>query len=197
MSEPTETPYRTPGEQAPLSLIEQLEAEAAAAEGAATVAALTPDEQRTAAALGRIAKAREDKAQADKVRRGFDLAAREKAARSTAPRGVLVKGIDLFELFPLGEAPAPELMPGGGVIVVRSPESLGDFHREVEHKKRDVWEIYADLLCKHTVDPVQSPSEGMKLRAFCEHFNGAAIGAGDIVAKLGGSKAQADKRGRS
>lgn len=180
--------------------IEALEAEAAAEEAAASAVKLSEDEQRAAAAIARFAKAREERAAAEKSRRGLDLAAREKRARAAYPKQ-LVKGVDLVDLFPLGSSPSAEQLPGGGVIVVRSPDPqrLKSFHTEVEHKARPVADIYADLLCESTVDPdpQKDAAAGVLLRAFCDAYPGAAIGAGDVVAKLGGSKAQADKRGRS
>jgi hypothetical protein len=182
--------------------IEALEKEAAAEEAAAALVTLSDDDRRIAAAFARKAKAREDKAAVEKARRANDLNLRLTAARAFAAPGVLLAGIDLVDLFPLGEAPDASLLPGKGVIIVRDPpHGLGGFHREIEHKKRDVWEVYADLLCapETVMDPdlKKHPEEGMKLRGFCDRYNGAAIGAGDIVAKLGGSKAQADKRGRA
>lgn len=177
--------------------IEALEALADAEEAQAKAVALSPLEARKQAVFIRRAKAREDTAAANKARRNIDMQERLALQRAKGGKSVLFAGIDLFDLFPLGEAPDVSLMPGGGVIIARSPESLGGFHREVEHKKRDLWEIHADLCCSNTVDPPTAGPEGAKLRAFFDHFNGAALGAGDIVAKLGGSKAQADKRGRS
>lgn len=179
--------------------IKALEDEIAQEEAAAKEKALSPEEQRIAAALARRAKIREDVAAAAKTRRSFDLAAREKAARAKAPKGVLVKGVDLIDFIPLGEC-TPEVeasFPTGGVIVVRSAESLGEFLRELEHKKRDSWEIFLDLLCANTVDP--SPDneiEMAKLRVAGERFNGVALNGGDVVAVLGGMKSRVDKRGR-
>ena len=180
--------------------IAALRARAEAAEQKANAAALTSDEQEIEAVLAREANAIEKAAAAAKTRRGFDLAERESAAREKAPRGVLVKGIDLFDFFQFGEAPDPALMPGGGVIVVRSPEPARFMasQTEFEHKKRALATIFADLLCEHTVYPdvAKDPAEGMKLRAFCDAYPGAATAGGDVVAKLGGSKAVQDKRGR-
>lgn len=182
--------------------IDQLEAEAATEEAAAAQVTLSDDDKRIAAAFARKAKAREDRAAVEKTKRQNELAIQEAAARAKAPKGVLVKGVDLVDLFPLGEAPPAELMPGNGVLIVRDPvNGLGGFHREIEHKKKDVWEVYTELLCHPGnvlyPDVQKDDAEGMKLRQFCERYNGAAIGAGDVVAKLGGSKAQADKRGRA
>ncbi len=181
--------------------IAALKARADAAEARATATALSAEEQEIESTLAREANAIEKAAAAAKTRRGFDLAERETAARDKAPRGVLVKGIDLFDFFQFGEAPDPALMPGGGVIVVRSPEPARFMasQTEFEHKKRAIASIFADLLCEHTVFPdvAKDAAEGMKLRAFCDAYPGAATAGGDVVAKLGGSKAQADKRGRS
>lgn len=196
MTHPIDIPHTPPA----LSFIEQLEADALAEELAAKKLELSEGEQRTAAAVARLQKAREEKAAAEKTRRGIDLATRERAARSIAGTRYLVKGVDLVDLFPLGAAPDVSQLPGGGVIIVRSPEParLKSFHTEVEHKARPVADIYGDLLCESVVDPnPQDPAHGAKLRAFIDAYPGAAIGAGDHVAKLGGSKSAADKRGRA
>jgi hypothetical protein len=182
--------------------IEALEREAAAEEEAAGKVKLSEEDKRIAAAFAKKAKAREERAAVEKQRRANDLNLRLAAARASVEPGVLLAGVDLVDLFPLGEAPDAGLLPGRGVLIVRDPvNGLGGFHREIEHKKKDVWEVYADLLCTpgNVVDPdiEKDPTEGMKLRGACDRYNGMAIGAGDIVAKLGGSKAQADKRGRA
>lgn len=179
--------------------LEAMEKEAADEEAAARAEALTPDEQRQAGVLARLAKAREERAAAARVRRANDLGTREAKARGVVPAGVLVKGIDLYELFPLGEAPPAEHFPGAGVIIVRSPiaDRLKSFHAETEHKKRPLADIFTDLICDSLVDPDPAKEgAGAKVRAFFETYPGAAIGAGDMVAKLGGSKAAVDKRGR-
>ena len=180
--------------------IAALEAEALEVEAAARLAELTPEEQRIAAALARKAAAAEAMAAAARTRRGTALATREAAARVKAAGRYLVKGIDLVDLFQLGAAPDAAKVPGDGVVIVRSPlpERLKAFQTEAEHKARPLADIFADLLCDSVIDPDPSqPANGAKLRAFCDAYPGAAIGAGDVVAKLGGSKAQADKRGRS
>jgi len=181
--------------------LQALEAQVAAEEAAALTAALSDEEQRKAALLGRLTKAREERAAAARTRRGLDLADRESKARTVVPAGVLVKGIDLYELFPLGEAPPAEHFPGAGVIIVRSPVSdrLKAFQTEAEHKKRPLADIFTDLICDSLVDPdpAKDAGAGAKVRGFFETYAGAAVGAGDIVAKLGGSKAAVDKRGRS
>lgn len=175
-----------------------LEAEAAALETAAKSIALSEDERKLADALARIAKAREDKAQTEKARREILRVEREQAARRRFPAGVLVKGIDLFDFFPADAQPSADLMPGGGVIVVRSPEPsrYDAAAAELEHKRRSIASVLADLLIDSTVDPdVDDKAAGAVLRAFCENFKGAATLAGDEVYKLGGARARADKRG--
>jgi len=183
-----------------MSRIEELKAEEAKAKAAAAVAALSEEEAEEAALLVRIAEAQAEAAAAAKTRRGIDLAARERAARAKVSPRVLVRGIDLLDLFPLGHAPDAEALPGKGVIVVRSApaEVLRTFHREAEAKERSLADIYADVLCASTIDPDEKDLvEGALLRAFCEAYPGAAIGGGEIAVRLGGSKIKADKRGRS
>jgi hypothetical protein len=175
-----------------------LEAEALEAEVIADAIRLTEDEERAASLFDRLAAAKASAAAKAKAKRDIDLATREQDAAARLGRKVLVKGIDLVSYFPPGKVPPPEHLPGGGVIVVRNPapRALGEFHAEVEHKKRSLAAIYADLLCPHVVDPPpESTEEHARLRAFCEAYEGAAIAAGDEVAKLGGSRARADKRG--
>lgn len=178
----------------------KLKAQAEEAERAAKAAELSEEEQAVADELARIAKAKEDRAAAERVRRSFDRVEREQAARSLLPPGVLVKGLDLLEFFPLGEGPDPALLPTGGVIVVRSPERE-HYNRaaaELEHKKRPMAEILADLLIESTVDPdPKDAKSGAVMRALCDAFPGAATMAGDEVYKLGGARARADKRGRA
>lgn len=179
--------------------IEALEKEALAEEEQASAAKLTPDEERASVAIARRDKAREERASAESARREIDMAGRVAVARAAIGSRAMVKGIDLVSLFPLGEAPPMVQLPGNGVIVVRSPEParMKALHAEAEAKRRPLADIFSDLVIDSTIDPdPKDPTQGMKLRAFCDAYPGAAIGAGDIVAKLGGSKAQADKRGR-
>lgn len=179
--------------------IEALEKEAAAEEEQASAAKLTPDEERAVTAIARRDKAREERAANEAARREIDMTARVAVAKAAIGSRAMVKGIDLVSLFPLGEAPPMAQLPGNGVIVVRSPEAarMKAFHAEAEAKKRPLADLFSDIVIESTIDPdPKDPTQGMKLRAFCDAYPGAAIGAGDQVAKLGGSKAQADKRGR-
>lgn len=176
-----------------------LQARAQLAEAAAKSKELSADEKLEAEFLAREARAREDMAAADKVRRENLLADREAAARIAANGAYLVKGIDLVALFPFGEAPPITAFPTGGVVVVRSPypEAMNAFYREGEHRKSPVAALYTVLLCDSTIDPEKdNPVEHGKLRMLCENYPPLAIAAGDVVAKLGGSKVEADKRGR-
>lgn len=184
--------------------IEALEREAAEEEAAAEKVKLSDEERRVQAAISRRDKAREERSAAERERRALDLAGREAAARKLVGKGVLVKGVDLLALFPLGEEPAKDLVPGNGVIIVRSPPpgkgpgTMAEFNREYEHRKQEVEDLYTTLLTENTIDPdvKKDQGEGAKLLAFCEHYPNAAIGAGDVVAKLGGARIRADKRGR-
>lgn len=201
MPHPNDTsPYRVPAEVPALSFIEQLEADAAAAEQAAEAAKLSPEEQRAQQAIARIEKAREEKAAADRARRAALLVEREARARASAGTRFLVKGIDVVDLFPLGTVPAGLQFPGDGVIIVRSPEPerMNSASAEIEHKKRPMSAIMADLLIDSTIDPdPRDPMHGAKLRAFFDTFTNAATQAGSVVLELGGMKSRGDKRGRS
>lgn len=183
-----------------MGMLDDLRAEAEAAEAEAKAVALTEEEQDAAALVARAAVAREEKAAALKAKRGLDLATRERAARSKVGQRVLVQGIDLVDFFPLGTAPDPAILPGKGVIIVRSPpaEALKTFHREGEAKERTLAEIYGDVLCASVIDPdVEKDLEaGTRLRAFLDSSPGVAIAAGERVVRLGGAKIKADKRGR-
>ncbi len=179
--------------------IEALENEAAEEEAAAAAVKLTDDEQRIAAALARREKAREARAAADKARRDIDMAARLKAAAAMAGKRYLVRGVDLVSFFQSDAVPPIEQIPGHGVLIIRSPEParFDVANAEIEHKKRPMSAILSDLLCESVIDPdvVKDPAEGMRLRAFCDAYKGAATLAGDEVYKLGGAKGKADKRG--
>lgn len=185
-------------EQKPVNRLETLRRAAEEAEAKAKAKALNSDEAEESAYHERIAKANEEAAAADRIRRANDGKAREMAAETTAAGRYLVAAVDLVECFSLGKAPPVEKLPTGGVIIVRSPEpeASDTFTREYEHKKRPLSDIFADLLCASVVDPKPDSPDGAKLRAFCDAFKDAAIDAGATVRKLGGAKAREDKRGR-
>ncbi len=183
-----------------MTRIEELRAEAEAEEAKAKSTALTEDEAEEAALVARASAAKEVMAAASKARRVLALAAKVRSAKALQGPRVLVKGIDLVDLFPAGESPDPDTMPGKGTIVVRSPapEAMKKMHAEAEHKVRPVADILTDLLCGSTIDPDASSdmAAGALLRCFCEAYPGAALGAAGHVTELGGSKAAADKRGK-
>lgn len=183
-----------------MTRIEELEAEAAAEEAAMRAEALTEEQHREVAALQRRQEAREERAANLKKKRALDLAVKEREARTRVPPSTLLKGIDLLDLFPLGESPPVEKLPGNGLIVVRHApqEVLAAFHREAEAKTKSLVEIYTEVLVASCIDP-DSRSDATvatHMRAFCEAFGGAAVGAGEIAVRLGGAKLKADKRGR-
>lgn len=186
-----------------LQEIEALEAEAIAEEAAAARATLSEETQRAADAIARRQKAREERGAKEKAERSVDLARREKKVRTVLGPSVLVKGIDLIDLFPLGEAPPLAQIPGGGILIVRfNSEAMQTWYTEAEAKVRSMPTLYADLLASCAVNednPTKDlePAAGVLLRRFCEAYPSASIGAGDIVAKMGGSKLKADKRGRA
>lgn len=178
-----------------------LEAEAKEAEQAERAADLSEDEQRAATAIARREKAIEGRAAAEKTRRVLDMAIRERRARDALGAKVPVKGIDLVDYFPLGKAPPVEQLPGGGVIIARCPppDRLKTFQSEAEHRgNKQLADIFTDLVCESTVDPdpAKDSAGGAILRAFCENYPAAASQAGTEIVRLGGAKAQADKRGR-
>src|SRR5512147_2513203 len=184
-----------------LVTIEELERQAAEAEAAATSIGLSEEERRRAAAVARIEKARETRRMAEKARRDLDRVEREEKARTSAAGRYLVRAIDLVDLFRPGASPPVEQLPGGGLLVIRSPERvrLNAANADIEHKRRPMTDILTDLLVgtnpsdSCVVDPdLAAPGEGAKLRAFCERYGGAATLAGDECYKLGGGKAQAD-----
>lgn len=180
--------------------IEALRKRTEEAEAKAKAATLTDEEQQIADLLEREKKATEDAALAARKRRALEVYEREEAARASLPPGVLVKGLDLTDFFDLGRAPDPAVMPGRGVIVVRSPDAEGydAAAAEIEHKKRSLSLILVDLLKKNMVYPdIEKDPEGGVFLAFCDGFRPAATSAGDEVYKLGGMRAQVAKRGRA
>lgn len=187
-----------------MTRLEELKAEAEAAQAESAASALTPEETEEAGWLAKSAAAREDKAANDRTRRMLDGKAREKIAVAAAAGKYLVRAVDIIDLFPVDvKAPDPKTLPGNGVIIVRSPptqprDMLGDFFREIEHKQRSMPEIYADLVVASTVDPdvAKDDVKGAVLRAFCEAYSGACIKVGDQVSELGGLRSKSDKRGR-
>lgn len=175
-----------------------LEAEALEAEAKAAANKLSPEQERAAALVARRQQAADAAAAAWKTKRTLDATARLRRARAGGPK-YLVEAIDLVDLWPAGVALIPEQLPGGGVLIVRSPEpaAADAMAVEIEHKKRKISEILADVLIASVLDPdPNDPKEGALLRAFCDAYPGAATNAGDEVVKLGGLKAKADKRGR-
>ncbi len=183
-----------------LLTIDELERQAAEAEAAAAAVELSEEERRRAAAMARLEHAREAKRSAEKRRRDIDRIAREEKARAEAGKRYLVRGLDLVDPFPPGAAPPIEHLPGGGVIIIRSPERerFNAANADIEHKKRPMADILTDLLLDCVIDPdPKAPGEGARLRAFCETYGGAALTAGHECYNLGGGKVQADKRGGS
>lgn len=181
--------------------IKALEEEVRAAEQDTAAAALTDEEKKVVALLERKRRALEERAAEERSRREVEMARRERAARAVLGSTVLVKAVDIVSLFEVGYVPPREQLPGGGVVVVRSPlpSRMDAFYADIEMKRRSLPAIYADLLCEHVVDPdvQRDAAAGALLRAFCDAYQPASIAIGDEVAKLGGSKAKADKRGRA
>lgn len=171
---------------------------AAAAAARKARSALTPDEQElhrltlqeaedTAAALA-----------AENARREIHGTALEAEARREAAGKYLVKAVDIAKRLPTAD---PELLPGKGVIVIRSapPDALRDFLREAEAKERDLPAISVALVCQSIVRPkVDAPGAGEKLQAFFESDLGIGLATSlaDEAAALGGAVAKQAKRGR-
>lgn len=189
-----------------MSAIEEMRARVAAAQQAAKAAELTDEEREMSSLVEQEREAKEARAAADASRRATDLALRVAKAEARAGGRYLVAGIDLVKLFPLGTAPPVEKLPGRGVIVVRDPErDLYDrFTREVEAKVQAHSALFTELACGCLVDERDAPKDDEEratavtlLDAFCKRFPGAAVGIGDVCAKLGGAKVAQDKRGRA
>ncbi len=179
--------------------IEELRARVAEQQAKAKAAALTDEEQEMASLFEQEKEASESMAAAEATRRANDMALRLAVAEREAGGRYLVAGVDLVKLFPVGKAPPVEKLPGKGVIVVRDPkpESYDAFTREIEAKIKPHSALYTDLLCGCSIDPKPESNDALLLRTFCERYPGASIGAGDVAAKLGGARTQADKRGRA
>lgn len=186
--------------------IDELRQKAAAAKAKAKAAELTDEERERAALLASIREDEEAEAAAQIARLDGVMVQRVGAARARANGQYLVDGVNLLRLFPLGSAPGPvSKLPGGGVLVLRDPgEAYDAFTREIEAKQKPHAAIFTDLLCTCLVDERDKPQDdderaaaAILLRAFCERYKGAAVAAGDVAAKLGGARAQADKRGRT
>lgn len=191
-----------------LTLAEQLAAlTAEAAQIEADAAPLGAEEQAIADAHERIKAAKQTRAVNAARRRGIDMAARLATARTRFPADVMLEGVDLVALFPLGSPPPAEKLPNGGVVIVRNPEPAVESNLlvELEHKNgpgaRKVDALLIDLLLKSVVDPDAGAgdaggAEGMRLQAFCASYPAAAVQAAGVCRRLGGAKAQESKRGR-
>lgn len=168
-----------------------LEAETKAAEKAADDVALNEDEKRKHALLERVARAKAARADAEKARR--EILAGEKVASAQEATGgqYLVRAIDLASFFPFGEAPTVDRLPGGGVIIVRSPteKAAAAWNKSVKPNK-DNSAAFVDLAIASTVDP--GPDDPL-LRAFFDAYPLAGTNAGNIVCELGGLKIATDK----
>jgi len=182
--------------------IEEIKAAAAAARGQAAQA-LTGDQAALVEALAEEQDAQEALAAELTKLRGLVLAERVEKARAAAAGAYLVQGIDLVGLHPLGSFPvepsglAPSL-PGGGAIVIRSPdiETADSFARDAEAKKKGLSSLAAKLTCDVVVDPDKNSPEGTKLLGYCQKYPEAAGTIAGRAKKLGGQQEDATKRGR-
>lgn len=159
---------------------------------------LTPEQEELAAALAEETDAKEALALEEAKLRALDMHGRTEAAAAKAGGAHLVAGVDLVALFPAGKAPPAGQLPGGGVLIVRSPPpvAIDALNRDVEHKQKPLSAILIDLLMASTVDPAPDGADGIKLREFAERYPDAAGQAAQKARELGGAKSAADKRGR-
>ena len=180
------------------SRIEELKARRDAARAAAEAKALSDAEREEKQLLDEEAAHLETAAAADASRREMDGARRADAARAKFPRALL-QAIDLVALFPIGNAPAEEQIPGAGVVVIRnpSPDALDRANAEIEQKKKTFSAIAIELVCASVVDPDPNGSEGIVVRGFFDAYPDAAVKVAGRARALGGAKADEDKRGRA
>ena len=174
--------------------VEALEAEAARLEMAAKDAELKPEERWRAEALDRIQAAREATAASEKRRRGAAMALRVAVLRKDAG-DALLKGVDLYEYFPLGEKPAH--MPACGFVIVRNPDpaAAARTHAAVETREKAAGEIAIDLVTACTVFPTAG-MDAQEFRSFLETHLDAAVQLAGEVRALGGAKSRERPRGR-
>ena len=179
--------------------LEEMKARAEAAQAAAKAAELTEEDKQVAVYAEQEREAKEQEAAARAVRRSNRLAERLAAAEAKAGGEYLVAGVDVVSLFRLGIAPPEEKLPGNGVIIVREPgdEAYNKFLREGELHRLAHGPLFAEFVVGALEDPPPTPENVTLLRAFCIRYVGAAVGIGDVVAKLGGAKQEAAKRGRT
>lgn len=182
-----------------MSRLEEMKARAEAARAAAAAAALTDDEKEIALYAEQEREAKQELAAAAAVRRAGRLSEKLAAAEAKAGGQYLVAPVDLVALFQLGIAPPEDKLPGAGALIVREPsrEAYNKFLREGEAKRLDHGPLFTEFVCGALEDPAPTPENVTLLRAFCERYVGAAIGIGDVVAKLGGARQEAAKRGRT
>ncbi len=180
--------------------LEELRQAAAKAKARREAAALSEEEKERAKLLAELAEAEAEALADEKARRELQGKALEAEARKKSGGKYLVRFVDLAFLLPEAD---PSTLPGGGVLVVRSPpthpvNALDNFYREVEAKSRALPDVYADLVCESVVYPDPAGAEGSKLRAFFESSlgRGTVTVVGDQVTDLGGVRGKAIKRGR-
>ena len=180
--------------------IEELRRKTAEAKARREKAALSEEEKERAKLLAELAEAEEQARADEKARRDLEGKHLEDEERKKAGGKYLVRYVDLAHLLPEAEADA---LPGGGILVVRSPpthpvNALDVFYREVEAKARALPDIYADLVCESVVYPGTAGGDGARLRAFFEGSigRGTVTVVGDQVTDLGGVRGKAIKRGR-
>lgn len=182
-----------------MTRLEEMKARLAAAQADAVAATLNDEEKELAALAEQEREAKQEAAAARTARRAIRLADMLAAAEVKAGGRYLVAAIDLVGLFRLGIAPPEEKLPGAGCIIVQepAPAAYNKFLREGEAHRLDHGPLFTEFVCGALEDPQPTPENVTLLRVFCQRYVGAAVGIGDVVAKLGGAKQEAAKRGRT
>lgn len=176
--------------------IKALEDEAAALELEAKASELSPEERARAEALARIQAAKETKAANLAKRRAAEMAAKEAQIRKALTDGTLVKGVDLYSLFPLGATPAH--MPECGYVILCNPSPQASARKDADMQAgtKTAHEIGVDFVTACTKFPVAG-DDGVRLgefyRAHAEAVNELAM----EVRALGGAKSRPRPLGRS
>jgi hypothetical protein len=181
--------------------LDELKAELEREQALLAKSALSDEQAEHAKLLIALAETKAERQASQKAQRVLRRAELEADARKAAAGRYLVKAFDLAALLPDVEQ---EKLPGGGVLVLRSPpitpiDALAQFYREAEAHERPLPDIYVDLVCASVVFPdVAQRETGMSFRDFFESSigRGTALTVGDAVTELGGARAKRTKRGR-
>lgn len=180
-----------------MGMLEDLKARKAAAEARALAAVLTADEAEIAGLLAAEADANEQARKDEAARRKIIGKGREADAKAKAAGKYAVEFFDLGALLPDTD---PTMLPGNGILVIRSHplDAKRAFDRDVEAKDRPLGDIFTDLVCASTVDPTFAKDDpaALRFRMFFESDLGSGCPAqiGAAVLRLGGARADEQKR---